>query len=73
MTVTATSVNNGIAVTIVQCTQNLSSKLSSVFFSEFPMAYDVIEHLSAVDIFKKEIEVALCDDNVSHSTDIWMS
>ena len=59
-------------MTIVQGTQDLSSELSSVLFSQFSVAYNVIEHLSAVDIFEEEVEMTLCDDDVSHSTNVWM-
>src|SRR5277367_1473366 len=59
-------------MTIVQGTENLSGKLSSVLFPKLSMANDVIEHLSAVDIFEEEVEMTLCDDDVSHSTNVWM-
>jgi hypothetical protein len=65
--------HNGIAVAIVEGAEDLSSKFSSVFFSEFAVTDDVVEHLSAVDILEKEIKVSLGDDDISHATYIWMS
>ena len=60
-------------MTIVQGTQDLSGELSGVLFSQLSVAYNVIEHLSAVDVFKEEVEMTLCNDHVSHSTNVWMS
>ena len=68
-----TSMNNGITVTIVQSAQDLSSKLSGVLLPELSMTNNIVEHLTAIDILKKEIKMALRDNDISHSADIRMS
>ena len=65
--------HNGVTVAIVERTKDLSGKLACVFLSQFAVADDIIEHLSAIDILEEEIEVALCDDDIPHSANIWMS
>ena len=43
-----------------------------MLFPQLTVAYDIIEHLSAVDKLKKEVEMALGDDEVSHRANIRM-
>jgi hypothetical protein len=50
----------------------LSSKFSSVLLAEFTVTYNIIEHLPAIDVFEKQIKMALGDDNVPHFTNIRM-
>jgi hypothetical protein len=60
-------------MTIIQGTENLAGKLSSVLLPKLSMAYDVIEHLPPVDVFEEKVEVTLRDDDIPHPTNIWMS
>lgn len=64
--------NDGITMTVVQSAQDLPGKFSCVLFPKLSMTYDIVEHLTTVDILEEKIEMALSNDNVPHSTDIRM-
>ena len=67
-----TTMNHIIAVTIVQCTANLTSKLACHTFPQSTMADDVVEHLAATHVFEHHVIMMLMDDHLAHAADIGM-
>lgn len=64
--------NHIIAVTIVECTANLASKLACDTFAQSTMTDDVVEHLTATHVLEYHVIVMLMDDHFAHTADIGM-
>lgn len=61
-----------IAVTIVECTANLTRKFACDTFAESTVADDVVEHLTATHVLEDHIIMMLMDDHFAHAADVWM-
>lgn len=48
---------DAVAVAVVQCAGNLPCELARLFFLQLAVGDDVIQHLTAVDIFEQHIPV----------------
>lgn len=67
-----TSMDDIVEMTIHESTTNLPSEFSSDTFSQTAMADDIVQHLTAVDVFKDHIVMVLMDDHLSHTADVRM-
>jgi hypothetical protein len=59
-------------VQIIQRAANLSSKLPGDAFTESTMGDDVVEHLTAVDVFEDHVVVVLVCDEFAHAAYVGM-
>lgn len=57
-----------VAVQVVECTANLASKLACDAFAQSTVADDVVEHLTAVDVLKDHVVMMLMDNHLTHPT-----
>ena len=67
-----TAMDDVIAVTIVECTANLASKLACDTFAQSTVADDVVEHLSAAHVLEDHVIMMLMDDHFTHAADVGM-
>lgn len=49
------TVDNAVAVAVIDSARYLSCELSSLFFLELPVGDDVVQHLTAVNVFKEHV------------------
>ena len=61
-----------VAVTIVESTANLASKLACDTFAQSTVADDVVEHLAATHVLEHHVIMMLMDDHFAHAADIGM-
>ena len=63
-------VHDGISVAVIQSTSNLPAKFTRLLFLEPAMRDDVVQHLSAIDIFKEHIPMITGSYDVSHAANV---
>lgn len=66
------SVNNAVAVAIVESACDLASKLASLLLLQPSMRDDVIQHLATIDVFAKHVPVVVRPDDIAHPADVRM-
>ena len=59
-----------VLVTILERAPDLASKLPCDSFPQATVADDIVQHLSAVDIFENHVVVVLMNDHLPHATDV---
>lgn len=62
--------HNAVPVAVVQRTPNLPRELACHSFSQPPVADDVVQHLSPVDILGHHVIVVLVNDHLPHPADV---
>ena len=66
------SVDDAVAVAIIQCTCDLTGEFAGLLLFEAAMGDDVVEHLTAVDVFEEHVPVVVGPNHVTHAADIRM-
>lgn len=66
------SVDDAIAVTIIEGTCNLTAELSGLLLFQTTMCDDIVEHLTAIDIFEEHVPVIVSPLYISHAAYIWV-
>lgn len=66
------AMDNAVFVAVIQGTRNLSAKLARLFFLEFAMRNNVIEHLAAIYKLKEHIPMVVGSDNIAKAADVRM-
>ena len=67
------TVNYAIPVTVVQGTDDLPTKLASLFLLELAMRDDIVEHLAAIDKLEQHIPVVISPHDISEAADVRMA
>lgn len=67
------SMHDAVAVAVIQSAGDLTSEFSRLFFLQFTMGYDVVQHLTAVDILEEHVPMIRSPDHVAHPADVWMA
>lgn len=62
--------NYAVSMAVVKGACNLTAELASLFFFELSMRNDVVQHLTAINVFKKHIPVVVCANNVTQPTNV---
>lgn len=67
------SMDNAVPVAVIQGTSNLTTELPGLLFLELAVRDDVVEHLSAIDIFEQHVPVVVCTDNIAEAANVGMT
>jgi len=64
------TVDNAVAVAVVECTGNLATKLTRLLLLQATVRDDVVKHLTTVDVFKQHVPVVIGAHDISHTADV---
>lgn len=64
--------DDAVPVAVVESTSNLTAELAGLFLLELPVGDDVVEHLTAVDIFEQHVPVVVGPDDVTQAAHVRM-
>ena len=67
-----TPMNDRIGVTVFQSAAHLSRKLARTPFPQATVTYDVVEHLSAIDILEHHVMMIWVDVHALHPANVWV-
>jgi len=66
------SVDDAVAVAVVQGTRNLAGELAGLLLLQSTVRDDIVEHLSSIYILEQHVPVVVGSNDISHATDIRM-
>lgn len=66
------SVDDAITVTVIKRTGNLPGKFAGLFLFQPTVRDDVVQHLTAVDVFEHHVPMVIGPVHITHAANVWM-
>lgn len=64
------TVNDAVAVTVIEGASNLATELAGLLLLEFAVGNDVVEHLASIDKLEKHVPVVVCTNDIAQAADV---